>query len=342
MVITLKPLKGKRILQLCSLLPCPFVGLILSDLGATVTKVEPPEGDFVRKVPPFAYNMGLLYHALNRGKRVVTADLRQEKDKVYIKELIAESDVVIGAFRGDFLEKQGFKIQDFLVNRPELIWVNMPAYPSDSQYKTKAAHDLNLMALSGAMYEQKSPLPVQVADMSTAFVSVITIISALLQKRGGFFEVPLSMGAVMGAFPVYARFTSEQDFTSENRLIEGEFPFYNIYETADFRHISIAAIEPKFIKRIVAVTGGEDLKHWFKKRSLDEILQEFSENLDCIEPVIAPWQAHEHPAIRPLFATLESERGIKYILPVTPFADPEEIPRSGPWVYSLDKLESTD
>ena len=333
MVETLKPLKGKRILQLCSLLPCPFVGLILSDLGATVTKVEPPSGDFVKKVPPFAYNMGLLYHALNRGKRVVTADLRQGKDKVLIQRLIAESDVVIGAFRGDFFKDKGFKIDDFLVKKPELIWVNMPAYPSNSKYKTRAAHDLNLMALSGAMYEQRRPLPVQVADMSTAFVAVITILSALLQKTGGFFEIPLSMGAVMGSFPIYARFTSKQDFTSENRLIEGGSPFYNIYETADSKRISIAAIEPKFIKRIVSVTRGEELKQWFKKRSLEEILQEFSESLDCIEPVIAPWQTHEHPAIKGLFATLESEKGIKYILPITPFADPKDIPESGPWVY---------
>ena len=334
MVKRLRPLKGRRVVELCGLLPCPMLGLLLSDLGAEVTKVEPPEGDPVRGVPPLAFGVGLMYHALNRGKRVVKLNIKQKAQRKSLIKTISSSDILMEGFRPGVMERLGLD-PDYLTGlNPDLLIVRMSAFGQN--LPDRPAHDLNLMALSGALGVQDGdqPLPVQAADMTTALIGAIAVLSALSQGITGVLDVPLFYGAHFIGFPVYTRFTKPKDLR-ENRLLEGGNPLYRLYSTGDQRRVSVAALEPGFVQQVMGVTGLKDvsekaLTSWFSARTLNEVIQAFSEKAACVEPVLMPWEVSEKGFSRPLFAPL-SYQGSDFLLPITPFADQDRIP-AGPWV----------
>jgi len=316
-----------------------MMGLILSDLGADVLKIEGPQGDPVRGVPPFAFGQGLMYHALNRGKKTMTLDLGQTDDREHIIEAIRNTDIVLEGFRPGVLENMGIDPKGLTDIKPSLLFVRMSAFGQKAG--DRPAHDLNLMGIAGAlgMSDSLEPLPVQAADITSAVLGTLTVLAALMDGRGGELDIPLMAGAHMASFPLYTRFTGPDDTQEDNLLLEGGYPLYRMYETRGHKKVSVAAIEPKFVKRIAGVTGLKNLEEqklgaWFAKRSLEDIIEAFSMSPACIEPVQAPWDAVHHSAMKAMFAPL-SDGDKTYLLPVTPFASPEDIPAKGPWVRKV-------
>ncbi len=331
----LKPLKGHRVLELCSLLPCPMLGLLLSDLGADVLKIEGTEGDPVRNVPPLAFGRGLMYHALNRGKTVRKLDLGKPGDRKQVLELVKDHDILLEGFRPGVLEGMDMGIHVLSAYNPDLLVIRMSAL-GQNQW-TRPAHDLNLVGLSGVLglNESLDPLPLQAADMSTAMLAAISTLAAIMEGQKGALDVPLVMGAHLAAFPVYARFTGPSDMRTDTRLLEGGYPFYRMYRTRDGRRVSVAAIEPKFVQRIIKITGLQradqrEMEQWFGAYTLQELIDVFSSTPACVEPVLYPWETVKHPVFKTMFAPL-TERENTFLLPLTPFAGPEDVPK-GTWV----------
>lgn len=333
-------MKGRRILELCGLLPCPMMGLLLSDLGAKVLKVEGPKGDLVRKIPPFAFGQGLMYHALNRGKTRIILDLGQEKPRQQLIKLIKNHDILLEGFRPGIMEGLGLGPDELAKANPGLLIVRMSAFGQGSI--TRPAHDLNLLGISGALglSDSLDPLPLQVADMTSATLGALSVLAALMEGRCGVIDLPLIMGAHLAGFPLYTRFTGPGDVRKENLLLEGGSPFYRMYKTRDNHRVSVAAIEPKFVQRVTDVTGNpnigiQGLTRWFANRDLDEVIKSFSRAPACVEPVLQPWEAANHPAMNAMFATLRDGKR-KFLLPLTPFTTPDNIP-DGPWVDVADQ-----
>ena len=330
----LKPLQGRRVLELCGLLPCPLMGLLLSDLGAEALKIEGPKGDLVCKVPPFAFGKGLMYHALNRGKATLTLDLSRADGRKRILDLVKTHDILLEGFRPGVMEAMGIGPEVLARTNPDLLIVRMSAFGQDAD---RPAHDLNLVGITGALgiSDSMAPLPLQVADMTSAVLGALSVLAAVMEGRRGIIDLPLIMGAHLASFPLYTRFTQPGDLNTENLLLEGGYPLYRMYRTMDGHRVSIAAIEPKFVQRVMAVTGiqnpeTQELSTWFKSHKLDEIIQAFSNTPACVEPVLQPWEAANHPAMKAMFAPL-TDGDRTFLLPLTPFADPKTVP-DGPWV----------
>ena len=175
-------LRGIKVLDLSENLPGPYTALILAALGATVTKVERPSGDPAKRLPR-------LYGALNRGKKVVHADLKTEVGVADVKRLINVSDVVIESFRPGTLQRLGIDFEALKRENPQTVFVSITGYGQTGGWAQRPAHDLNLQALSGFSYlERKSKklmgktvLPI--ADLSASFWAVIQILAALLKRH---------------------------------------------------------------------------------------------------------------------------------------------------------------
>ena len=145
-----KALHGIKVLDLSENLPGPYTALMLAGLGAEVTKVERPGGDPAKRLPR-------LYNALNRGKNVVTLDLKSAEGLAEVGRLVEEYDVVIESFRPGTLKRLGIDFSKLIAAHPQKIFVSISGYGQQGPWAHRPAHDLNLQALSGFSFlERKS------------------------------------------------------------------------------------------------------------------------------------------------------------------------------------------
>jgi alpha-methylacyl-CoA racemase len=231
-----RPLAGLLVVDLTRFLPGPFATRELLRLGARVVRLEAPEGDPVRDVA------GDWDARLNAGKESVVCDLKA--DPALGRALCARADVVVESFRPGVAARLGVGSDDV----PEgTVYCSLRGYGGDD---ARAGHDLNYMGWVGALASTApaSP-PLPVADLAGALAAVARILAALLERertgRGARLEVALA--AVAG------------DLAPFGAPLTGELACYRIYDTADGRHLTVAALEPRFWTRLVEVVGRPDL-----------------------------------------------------------------------------------
>jgi len=311
------PLKGYRIIEIAGIGPGPFACMMLADMGADVIRLERPTG--ARGVDAVPANV------LNRGRRSVGIDLKHPDAVELTLRLVEEADALIEGFRPGVAERLGIGPDACLARNPRLVYGRMTGWGQDGPYAPMAGHDINYIALAGALAHfgrpGETPVPPinMVGDfggggMLMAFGVVCGLLEAKSSGQGQVVDAAMVDGsAVLMAMVHGMRAMGLWDIEKGTNIIDGGAHFYDAYETADGGYISIGSIEPQFYAELLRLTGleGEDLPHqmdrsqWpalkermaalFKQKTRGEWC-EIMEGTDvCFAPVLTIEEAPRHP-----------------------------------------------
>ncbi len=305
-------LSGVRVLDLSRLLPGPFCTQLLCDLGAEVIKIEDPQGgDYLRWTPPLLDDgTSALFHALNRGKKSVTLDLKAADGAAGFRKLLASADVVVESFRPGVMEKLGFSPASLLREFPRLVVCSISGYGQHGPMRLRAGHDINYVARSGAYALMKAPtvLPVQVADLAAgAWPAAMQICAALVGRHqtdaGAVIDVSMKDGVTGLLSMVLARTLVGEDVAGGRDLLVGGVPCYGIYPTSD-GFLSVGSLEPKFWAAFCEALERPDLKDQsfdddaraviaatLAKKTTQAWVDVFGAVDACVEPVLSPAEA---------------------------------------------------
>jgi len=188
-----KPLAGYRMLDLTTFLSGPFCTQILADLGAEVIKIEAPSGDSSRHIPPhFVDGDSAYYLGINRNKKSLAVDMKQPEGLQLVKDLIAQTHVVIENFRPGVANRMGLDIESIMKDHPKLIWTSISGFGQEGPLHDRPAYDMIVQALSGVMSltgEEGRPavrLGIPAGDLVAGMYAAIAINAALADReRGG-------------------------------------------------------------------------------------------------------------------------------------------------------------
>ncbi|MBL1076785.1 CoA transferase [Nocardia sp. 2] len=254
-----RPLAGIEVVSLAVNLPGPLAAARLAELGATVTKVEPPAGD------PLAAAAPDWYRNLIADQRVVSLDVKQEADRAKLDELLATADLLITSMRPTALARLGLAQpqQRF----PELSLIEIVGHTADPEIP---GHDLNYQAVHGTLTPPQMPT-VPVADMLGAERAVSTALAALVARAesggGQPYRVALEEAAAWAGNAVHYR------LMGEGAVLGGAFPGYGIYECAD-GHVALGAVEPHFFLGALATFGADGTHEAFARAFADKTMAE--------------------------------------------------------------------
>ena len=313
------PLKGIKIIEFAGIGPGPFCAMMLSDMGAEIIRIE-------RKVKfqgPVAGESK--YNILNRGRRSIGMDLKNEMSVRAVYKLIEKADAITEGFRPGVMEKLGLGPDECMKINPGLVYGRMTGWGQEGPLASAAGHDINYISLSGALHSighlNGKPVPPLnlVGDfggggMLLAFGVVCALLEA--QKSGKGQVVDAAM--VDGSASLMAMFFglnasggwSEQRGTN---FLDSGAHFYNTYETADGKFISIGSIEPQFYSLLLKhadISDPDFNKQWesteweawkekfseiFKKKTRDEWCGIMEGTDICFAPVLSMEEAQKHP-----------------------------------------------
>ncbi|MBW2254402.1 MAG: CoA transferase [Deltaproteobacteria bacterium] len=272
-----RPLTGVQVLDFTVNLPGPYASFLLASLGAEVIKVEPPRGDPARHMEP-------MFTFLNRGKRSVVLDLREQTTRPALRALAGRADVLLEGFRPGVMGRLGCDWETARRWNPRLIYCSISAHGQEGPRVHQPGHDLNLQALAGVCHLERdahgtprgSLLPV--ADLSTSLVAVASVCAALAARgpegEGRYLDVAMSdavlswahiwgegidLGAqareALGSGPagkVVARTLLQQ--MDREKLYT--MPHYGVYRTRDRRWLALGIVDEKhFWQGLCEATG---------------------------------------------------------------------------------------
>jgi crotonobetainyl-CoA:carnitine CoA-transferase CaiB-like acyl-CoA transferase len=246
---------------------------MLADLGADVIKVEEPgRGDYNREFPPINVKESGSFLLLNRNKRSVTVNLKTEEGKVILRRLAARADILVEGFRPGVMDRLGVGYEALTKENPRLIYCAISGYGQDGPYAKTPGHDLNYMALAGALqlFGKAGEGPIvpglSIADqgggsLMAAFGILAAVLGRVRTGKGQFVDVSMTDGAVswLGYHAADYLFAGLEPKGGERRFI-GQAPCYNVFRCADGRHITLGLIEPQFWNRFCDIVGLPDLK----------------------------------------------------------------------------------
>src|SRR5579859_3579754 len=341
------PLTGIRILDLTRLLPGPFCTLLLADMGADVIKVEEPgTGDYMRWTPPLVDGQSAIFNALNRNKRSITLNLKSDAGRDLLLRLVEPAHVLVEGNRPGVMDRLRMGWDVIHERNPRLVMCSITGYGQDGPFARRAGHDLNYMAIAGALGlngergRPPVPLSVQVADIGggSLFPAVAILGSLLEVERGGqgrWIDTSMTDGAMSFlATALAARSAGERMERGDHRL-SGRYPCYRVYECKGGGFYSVGALEPKFWSALCEAMDRPDLGELHLStdeaahRAVEEVFasrtrEEWERRLDgldvCCEPVLTLDEVATHPQVvaRRL---IESHGGSVEIRPVVPVDD---------------------
>ncbi|HET7479119.1 MAG TPA: CoA transferase [Rubrobacteraceae bacterium] len=268
-----QPLAGTRLVSLAVNLPGPVAAARLRDLGAEVTKVEPPAGDLLARVAPGYYD------ELSSGLRITILDLKQPEDRARLDGLLERADLLLTSSRPASLERLGLGREKLTARFPRLSHVAIVGHPAPDD--RVPGHDLTYQAGLGLLTPPDLPRTL-LADLAGAERAVSAALALLLSReRGGgagYAEVSLAGSAAGFAEPL------RHGLTAPGGSLGGGLPEYNLYRTSD-AWISVAALEPHFRRRLLEGLGldenarYDDLARVFATRAAGE-WERWAENRD--------------------------------------------------------------
>jgi alpha-methylacyl-CoA racemase len=328
------PLSDIRVLDLTRLLPGGFCSLLLSDFGAEVLKVEDTGGgDYVRWMPPYYGDdeqQGLgtrsaLYLALNRGKRSVRLDLKQEAGRDALLRLVRDYDVVLESFRPGVLDRLGAGYERMREVNPGIVYCAITGYGQTGPNTQRAGHDMNYLGLNGllGLTGERDGRPIQsagqIADIGGgALMAAFGVMAALHERatsgQGQLVDVSMTDGSLAWLAMEAARyFCDGQVWRRGELMLAGRLVCYFPYEAAD-GWVTCGALEPKFWEAFCRGVGREDLiekqlerpgsEAWreiakiFRSRTRDEWRAFNDEHDAMIEPVLDLDEALDSELVR--------------------------------------------
>jgi alpha-methylacyl-CoA racemase len=281
-----RPLSDVRILDLTRLLPGGFCTLLLADLGADVIKVEDTgQGDYVRWAPPYYGSdehtplgtRSAIYLALNRNKRSIRLDLKQERGRQALLKLAEGADVLVESFRPGVLDKLGVGYDVLRQANPALVYCPITGYGQDGPNRDRAGHDMNYLGLNGVLGltgEAGGP-PIQsgaqIADLGGGgLMAAVGILAALQEARrsgkGQMVDISMTDGSLAWLVMEAGRYFGSGEVPQRgNIMLSGGIVCYRPYEAKD-GWVTCGALEPKFWKAFCEGVGRPDLiEHQFEQ-----------------------------------------------------------------------------
>ena len=349
------PLQGVRIVELAGIGPAPFAGMLLSDMGADIIRI-----DRAQQVNPAAFakpNLEPMY----RGRRSIGVDLKNPEGVETVLRLVEQADALVEGYRPGVTERLGLGPDDCLARNPKLVYGRMTGWGQDGPMAQAAGHDINYIALAGALAhfgrEGGKPTPPinLVGDfggggMFMAFGVVCGILETQRSGKGQVIDVAMVDGTavLMTLMWGLAKIGFWDEKLGVNVLDTGA-PFYDTYETADGKFVSLGSLEPQFYAELVAKLGLEDaglpaqmdragwatLRTKFTELFKTKTRAEWDEILKgsdaCYAPVLTMSEAVEDEHIKFRDTIIERD-GVHQPAPAPRFSrTAAEVQRSAPW-----------
>ena len=255
------PLQGIKVLEIEAIGPVPWCGMMLSDLGADVLRIDRPAPPSGLRRPPDRFQFA------NRGRRAVIADLKDFEAVAGVKKLVAKADALIEGMRPGVMERLGLGPDVCLGINGRLVYGRMTGWGQDGPLANVAGHDINYIAIAGALYaigeHGRRPVPPLnlVGDfggggMLLALGVCAALIRAGASGQGQVVDASMIDGVTSLLAPVFGQLAAGQwrDERGSNTL-DGGAPWYGVYETADRQHIAVGAIEPQFYSALLRGLG---------------------------------------------------------------------------------------
>ena len=326
-----RPLDDVRVLDLTRLLPGGFCSLMLADFGAEVLKVEDTGmGDYLRWSPPFYEGAersagSAMYLALNRGKRSIRVNLKEERGREVLLRLVRDHDVLLESFRPGVLDRLGVGYERLSRENPRLVYCAISGYGQDGPYRDRSGHDMNYLGLAGLLGltgERDGP-PVQpagqVADLGGgALMAAFGVMTALRERersgRGQLVDVSMTDGALSWLVLVAGRFLCDGEVPRRGALeLAGGLICYRPYACRD-GWVTLGALEPKFWSAWCRGVGRDDLlerqydppgseahaevERTFMERTRAEWQAFATEHDCCLEPMLDLGEALDSELVR--------------------------------------------
>ena len=321
-------LKGLKVLDFSGLLPAPFGTRILADMGASILRVEAPtRPDMIRVMPPFdEQGLSAAHGSLNRNKSSIVVDLKTPEGIEIIKKLVEEYDIVVEQFRPSVMSRLGIGYEQLKAINPRLIYCAVTGYGQQGAYKNRAGHDLNYLAIAGILdYTGRKasgpvPLPIQAADITGGLYAVTGILAAVIHRQntgeGQFVDISLTDAAFsLQALTAPPALMANHQPKPETDTLNGG-TFYDCYQTADGRYLSVGGLEPQFFMAFANAIGRADLiplsirhddeavsfvkaaiREAIIQKTFNEWITIFASIEACVEPVLSFAEACEHPQL---------------------------------------------
>ena len=328
------PLRGVRVVEVAAMGPAPFCGMLLADLGADVLRIDRPGGG------PQAALFDPARDVLQRGRNAVALDLAQADGRAAALRLVGTAEVLIEGFRPGVMERLGLGPEPCLAHNPRLVYGRMTGWGQDGPLAHTAGHDLNYLALSGALHaigrSEGGPVPPLnlVADFGGgAMLLAVGVLAAVLHARqtgeGQVVDAAMTDGcALLQAMNLTFQAMGQWEDRRQSNLIDGAAPFYDTYACADGGYMAVAALEERFYRQFLDRTGlaGEGLMQsqhdrtlWpLQKQRISEVLRTrtrddwtrvFEGSDACVTPVLTLGEAPRHPhhRARGSFVTVDGQ-----------------------------------
>lgn len=313
-----------RVLDLTRLLPGAFCTKLLADMAADVIKVEEPRaGDYMRWTPPLVDGQSALFEALNRNKRSIALDLKTSRGREALLRLVDTADVLVEGNRPGVMDRLGLGWKVLHERNPRLVMCSITGYGQDGPFASRAGHDINYVAIAGALGLNGEPdgppvpLSVQVADIGgggmQAAVSILGALVAVQRgEEGRWIDTSMTDGAVSWLALAFAARAHGEVVARGDQRLAGRYACYRVYACKDGRHYSVGALEPKFWKALCGALGRPDLverqfsedrdvqlevERIFASRTRDEWERILSPLDACCEPVLDLDEVASHPQV---------------------------------------------
>ena len=317
------PLDGIKIVEIAGIGPGPYGAMLLADLGADVIRIDRASGVNAFGEPPAEPPADILA----RGRRSVAVDLKHPDGVAAVLDLVAGADAIIEGFRPGVMERLGLGPDVCLARNPKLVYGRMTGWGQDGPYATAAGHDINYIALAGALEplgrvgEKPTPPINLIGDfggggMLLAFGICAALVEASRSGQGQVIDAAMVDGAasLMTMTWSFKHMGIWEDERGTNMLDTGAH-FYDTYETADGKYVSIGSIEPQFYAELLRLTELADQElprqmdrsEWpalkermaeiFKAKTRQEWCEIMEHTDVCFAPVLSMDEAPEHPHI---------------------------------------------
>jgi crotonobetainyl-CoA:carnitine CoA-transferase CaiB-like acyl-CoA transferase len=345
-------LEGLKVVDLSVFLPGPYLTMALADHGAEVIKVEPPgEGDPGRHIGLADGPTTVFFRNVNRGKKSVVIDLKSAEGREAVLGLCETADVFVESFRPGVMARLGVDYAAVSARNPRIVYCSISAFGQDGPYRDRPAHDLATLALSGALSNMQgadgSPaMPgVAIVDMVSSLHALSGVLMALLRRqttgKGDYIDVAMHHAALAAVPNVLgAAMARKPQPNPKHERTTGGSAFYQIYATADGRHLVLGAQEIKFVRNLLGRLGRPDLvrlceqgpgprqqpvidflRGTFHEKPL-AAWREWFDGMDVsVAPVNSFREALDDPHARARGLILEDATGREHIAPVVRFLD---------------------
>jgi crotonobetainyl-CoA:carnitine CoA-transferase CaiB-like acyl-CoA transferase len=263
-------LSGIRVVDLTQFLPGPIMTMMMADHGADVVKVEPPGGDPARAQAPFEGGQSVWFRNCNRGKRSVPIDLKSAAGRDALWELVEKADMFVEGFRPGVMDRLGFGYSEVAARNPRIVYCSISAFGQSGALAHHPAHDIAVQALAGflSVNDGRDGVPVvpgaPSADMAAGLTALSGVLMALIGReasgRGDYLDIAM-FDALM---PWCAHIAGDalaggKAPNSASQRSLGGAAFYQVYATADDRHVVLGGREAKFVAALLTALDRPDL-----------------------------------------------------------------------------------